>query len=180
MTSDERLRRVAILCCHFLRNLALYRAGWRYDVGLRRRVLRKSEQQFWRNANSNSLDICVLEWCKLFAREGDKHHWKRVVIDHLAFQQGLLRVLRKTPDEFATYTNEMLRYRDKFVAHLDDEPTMLIPRLRIARKGVSFLYDYLIQIEDSKKVLADAYAPACEFYRLNFQIGRNAYSEGEN
>ncbi len=28
MTRQQRLRRVALLCCHFTRNLAYYRSGW--------------------------------------------------------------------------------------------------------------------------------------------------------
>jgi hypothetical protein len=71
--------RVAIVCCHFLRNLAFYRAGWQYDTYLRERSHRTPDQ-FRVNANSNSLDICVLEWCKLFGekRTRGKNHWLHV------------------------------------------------------------------------------------------------------
>jgi hypothetical protein len=58
MSRKDRLRRVALLCAHFTRNLAYYRAA-------QDRIARTSPE-FWRTVYSNFLDIAVLEWCKLF------------------------------------------------------------------------------------------------------------------
>ena len=49
MTRKQRLRRVAILCCHCLRNLAFYKSGWK-DGSL------KIDGDFWINVNGNFLD----------------------------------------------------------------------------------------------------------------------------
>ena len=60
MTRRERVRRLFLLCTHFLRNLAFYRAG-------RHRGQLKRKNQYWTVVTNNCLDHCVLEWCKLFA-----------------------------------------------------------------------------------------------------------------
>lgn len=90
MSTRDRIRRVVILCCHFARNLAYYRIGQSEEY----RVLLDPEQtanaNFWRLANSDFIDVCVLEWCKLFADERGKHHWKAVVTNPVEFKAGLL------------------------------------------------------------------------------------------
>jgi hypothetical protein len=173
MTPENRLRRVAILCCHFLRNLAFYRAGWRR--GKTRRAT-----QFWVTANGNFLDACILEWCKLFAGDTkSKHHWRRVITDQTTFYNNLLIAIGLTDAQFSSYREEMLRYRDKFVAHLDSEKIMHIPRLRLARKCVAYLYDYLLRIEDNRNVLHDAERSAARFYAVWVREGRYVYLEGE-
>lgn len=58
MTREQRLRRVVILWCHFTRNMAYYRAGWKDKKPVR-------SFEFWNTLNGNCLDIAVLEWCKL-------------------------------------------------------------------------------------------------------------------
>jgi hypothetical protein len=175
LTPDERLRRVMIVCCHFLRNLAFYSAGWRYDTHLQRRDHRTSAQ-FWVNANSNSIDICVLEWCKLFAEKKGKHRWSRIVADP-EFERKLLLRLGLTADEFEGYVEQMWFYRSKFIAHLDDERTMNIPLMRVARKSIAFLYDHLRQVEDKTNALRDVQQSAEQFYRFWFGQGRQAYFE---
>jgi hypothetical protein len=41
----------------------------------------------------------------------------------------------------------MLRYRDKFIAHLDTGPIMNIPVLDAAKKAVWFYYAYILEQE---------------------------------
>src|SRR6266571_8412423 len=125
MTRKQHLRRVAILCCHFLRNLAFYKTGWRGGSLI-------FQDQFWVSVNGNFLDICVLEWCKLFGDSRGKHYWRKVISDPTAFFKGLLKKLGMTEAEFTAYINEIKKYRDKFVAHLDSELIMNIPRLDVA------------------------------------------------
>ena len=72
MTKIQRLRRIGLLCRHFARNLAYYRAGW---VGSS--LVRDSD--FWRTVNRNFLDVAVLEWCKLLGDEKARHYWRKTV-----------------------------------------------------------------------------------------------------
>lgn len=167
MNRSERLRRTSILCCHCLRNLAFYRAGWRHAQF-------RIERQFWINANGNFLDIAVLEWCKLFADHDGKHHWKRLISDKPDFLSGLCKRLGMSAKEFQNYATAVLRYRNKFIAHLDEEHVMHIPSLRIARKSAAYLYDYLLRDPEAKTSLPDAQQSATKFYAVMY---RHAYEE---
>lgn len=168
MTHRERLRRVAKLCCHFLRNLAFYRSGWRNGSLI-------VDDPFWTNVNGNFLDICVLEWCKLFGDSRGKHHWRKVITDEQAFRDGLFRAIAMTEVEFAIYIDSMKTYRDKFVAHLDEQNRMDIPDLTGAQASASFLYDYLLSYEEEGDCFYDAPRDAARFYRKIFRTGRTNY-----
>ena len=169
MIKKEKLRRVLILCCHCLRNLAYYKAGWNGKNFI-------SQNPFWINANGNFLDICVLEWCKLFADEKGKHHWKKVLSDTDSFYDGMLQKLNATEQEIDSLNGEMKTYRDKFIAHLDLEKTMYIPNnLSLAKRMVEYLYDYLLTNEDKGNYFDDAKSTASSFYQEHFNIGKVEY-----
>ena len=168
MTRSQFLRRVGILCCNFLRNLAFYKAGWKKGEFV-------TNDQFFVNANSNFLDICVLEWCKLFADERGKHHWKKSVTHQDAFFEALLDKLKLTEAEFKFYTKSMKTYRDKFVAHLDLEETIYPPKLKTARKSVSFLYQHLLAHEEVNNCFHSAPPKASELYAYFSSMGRKGY-----
>jgi hypothetical protein len=139
LTRRERLRRVVLLCCHFTRNLAYYRAG----IGL----LTKASPQFWLTANTNFIDTAVMEWCKLLGDEKANHFWANVVSDASSFETDMLDHVGLTADEHAAYINEMRTYRDKFLAHLDDLPDMDIPTLDEAKATVEFYCRYIVSQE---------------------------------
>jgi hypothetical protein len=134
LTREERIRRVVILCREFMRNLAHRRGaaeapqGWRSVGG----PLILPDASFWITSSNNALDMCVLEFCKLFVerKRTENHHWRKVVTDHYAFRDGLLRALKLNEAEYLAYLQIMKDYRDQFIAHLDDERTMHPPNLR--------------------------------------------------
>jgi len=142
LSEKDRRRRVIILCASFTRNVAYFRAGWEEDAVhlLNRNALGVG---FWRQANGNCLDLCVLEWCKLFADKKGRHHWSKVVLG-ASFEADLLNHLNMNAAEFEAYMAAMRHYRDKFVAHLDEEGVMNIPRLDAAQAAVSFLYNHIV------------------------------------
>jgi hypothetical protein len=136
LTPPERRQRIVLLCCNFMRNLALHRAG--AEIEVRDNLNRYHPQgEFWLQAHGNFLDTCVLDWCKLFADYDGKHHWHRVVDedDRARFKRDLFTALGRGA-EFNQAIEEVKHYRDKFVAHLDEERTMLLPALEVARKAV--------------------------------------------
>jgi hypothetical protein len=176
LTERQRVRRVAILCRHCLRNIAFYRAGWE-----RGRVRLRVERQFWMGANGAFLDIAVLEWCKLFTENNGKHHWKAIVADATKFRKGLRASLGFSGGEFEKYARTVLHYRDKFVAHLDDELKMQFPFMWPARRSAAYLYDFLLNDPALAVHLNDFTHSAREFYRLMYAhayrehlVGRNA------
>ncbi|KQU95205.1 hypothetical protein ASC68_18815 [Devosia sp. Root105] len=97
--------------------------------------------------SNNSLDVAVLEWCKLMADRNDKHHWSHVVTDAAAFEGSLLTAIGMTKDEFAGYETAMRRYRDKFIAHLDSDAEMDIPQLEQAERAVAFYHSHVVEQE---------------------------------
>jgi hypothetical protein len=146
LSPDERRRRVVRLCCNFMRNLALHRAG--VEIEVKDNLLNPYHPQgeFWLQAHSNFFDISVLDWCKLFAdRKNGKHHWRRVVENPDRFEADLYPTLGVTAAEFTTLITNIKDYRDKFVAHLDEERTMLLPALETAKKSIAFLHQRLAQ-----------------------------------
>ena len=170
MTRKQHLRRIAILCLYCLRHMAYYRAGWSSSETL------IAHSQFWVAANGNFLDICVLEWCKLFGDKQGKHYWKKGVSDPIGFKSGLLEQLEMTDDEFNGYIDEMKTYRDKYVAHLDLNEKFDIPRLDISKKCVLYLYKYLLDREDEGGYFADGPRDAAQFFEIALKEGHVAYN----
>ena len=145
LSPDERRRRVVLLCCSFMRNLAFHRAG--RDIEVQRKLLNPKRPQaaFWREVHGNFFDISVLDWCKLFADNKGKHHWRRVVENPDCFEADLHATLGGTADMFTTLITNIKGYRDKFVAHLDEERAVLLPALEAAKSAVVFLHERLVQ-----------------------------------
>jgi hypothetical protein len=119
----------------------------------------------------------VLEWCKLFGDSHGKHYWRKVISDPTAFFNGLLQKLGMTEDELNAYVNKMKGYRDKFIAHLDSEEIMNIPRLDVAKNSISYLYNYLLTHEDEGDYFIDAPKDASGFYRSVLKEGLAVYGE---
>jgi hypothetical protein len=168
MTRKHRLRRVALLCCHCLRNLAYYRAGWRN----RKPVF---SDEFWKTANGNFLDACVLEWCKLFGDARGLHYWGKVITDSEIFFAGLLKELPVTESELDTYVKEMRTYRDKFVAHLDSDLVMNIPRLDLATTSVLYLYKYILANEDDGNFFYGLPSKGAGYFRASIREAKRQY-----
>ncbi|WP_058534251.1 hypothetical protein [Legionella saoudiensis] len=137
MERNIRLRRVGLLCCAFSQNSAYYRAGWiNKNTTL-------AKHQFWIVVQNNFLDMCVIEWMKLFGSY-NAHHWRRIVIeDPEAFKTNMLLYCNLSSDDYEQYHKKMKSYRDQFVAHLDSELTMHIPDLTNAIKATEYYYEYI-------------------------------------
>jgi len=136
MDRVERLRRVGLLCCHFARNCAYYKAGWNGTKT-------KSTNEFWATVQGNFIDVSVLEWLKLFGDHNDKHHWKKVTEDPDLFKDGMLKHCAISEDDLVSCRKSFKTYRDKFLAHLDSEEIMQIPKLDIALEVTKYYYNYV-------------------------------------
>jgi hypothetical protein len=180
LTRDERRLRVVSLCCSFMRNLAFHRAGLRHDV--QRRLFNSSHPRaaFWREVHVNFLDICVLDWCKLFADPKGKHHWQRVIDNHDRFEADLYATLSVSVDDFGEMIEKARRYRNKFVAHLDDERMMHPPILDVPKKSVAFLHERLLQrvnLTDAWRLLPTTAAKLEQGYEQAFQEAWSVYDD---
>jgi len=146
LTKRELCRRSMLLCILFLRNLAYYRTGHGQHG---RHLLDASEPtvNFWRQANSNFIDMCVLDWCKLFADKRAVHYWRKIVSDPAKFEADLQAHLNVTPNEFQELIDKVRVYRDKFVAHLDELNDMDIPTLDLLAKAICFYHSHIVTEE---------------------------------
>ena len=140
MNRRQLIRRVVLLCAHFTRNMAYFRAGWDGPTLMR-------TDEFWKTINGNCLDIAVLEWCKLFADPKGVHHWSKVVNKPSDFERRLLKDVAMSDQDFAEYIKLVRTYRDKFVAHLDDELVLHPPPLDAAWAAVRRYHRQVINVE---------------------------------
>jgi hypothetical protein len=160
LTRHEILTNVQRLCRSFGRNMAYYRAGWAKEL---RHLFEANPDSgnFWIAVKNNFLDMCVLDWCKLFGERNGNYSWKRIVADSDAFKTDLLRHLRLDEDAFEEEIRIFREYRNKWVAHLDRDRKGLYPRLDIAKKAVWFYYERIgseqVDQEMSPKTIETGY-----------------------
>lgn len=158
MNATDRARRAATLCCHFARNFAYYS------------VFRKSallnEEGFWLTVFGDFVDVCVLEWCKLFGNRNGKYHWQNVLPDPDAFRRDLC-LYGISEIELKRQWNAVKDYRDHFVAHLEEQETTAIPDLNRLHLLTEFYFEKLqasfpvLQEEDSLPPHFDRYYDRC-------------------
>ena len=153
MPRKDRLRRVVLLCCSFARNLAYYRVLWSEE---HKHLLDLSNfhVDFWRAVSSNFLEMCVLEWCKLFGDKRGKHYWGKIVTDVSGFEAGMLRHLGLEADAFEKEICVMRLYRDRFIAHLDSDYVANVPRFDVHKKAVWFYHAHIVNHEANPGDLA--------------------------
>jgi len=127
-------------------------------------------------ARNNFLDTAVLEWCKVLGDPRAKQDWRKSVTDQPGFLERLLAHIGLTEDAFQAYIAEMRTYRDKFLAHLDDENRMDIPSLETAISSAGFLYEYLLNSEnDCNAFEVDVPPSAAAYYQRFLAEGRAIY-----
>jgi hypothetical protein len=111
--------------------------------------------------------------------EGDasQEAWKaplrRVVSDPNGFEIRLLAQLSTDAEGFAALIAKMRDYRDKFVAHLDNERIMYLPELEAAHIAVTFYYRHIVEAEAKPGELAGL-PGVDEFARGNDQCTQEA------
>ncbi len=163
MTKNERVRRVARLCCYCAVNVAYYRAWWDGKELI-------TKDDFFVNANTNALDIAVLDWCILFTERRGKHDWRKVVPETGEFLPELYAQLKIDENCFEEHCLKMKTYRDKFLAHLDEDRFMDIPDLTITLNSVVFLFGILRS--EYSEMLIDAPSDLRQFYRERLAHGK--------
>lgn len=141
LSREDRIWRIALLCCHTVRNAAYFEAHSKRVKQL------MPDAEYWQTVDNNFLDMCVLEWTKLFGEWNGQHHWRQVIEDRDTFWKGLLKELVMKKPEFDQFRESVVEYRDRFVAHLDEDTTMNIPLLAPIRESTFYLYSYLFEYE---------------------------------
>jgi hypothetical protein len=153
--------------------MAAYNADGSHIVG---GTAAGNANQFWNTMHGNNINIAVIEWCKLFGKEAvEKHHWKRVVKDKVRYKTQLLAVFRGNSVNWEAYWNDLLKYRDKFAAHLDEDNQYLVPYLPKAQELVEILYNYLLKHEAEDGLFRETPPDIKGYYQLHFDMARAVY-----
>jgi AbiU2 len=136
-----------IVCCRFAQCLAYYRVqrSTEFCGLLDPEKTDGAGSRFWSAVNGALFDSCVLDWCKLFGRPKEHHHWRKVVIETAGFEAELLNHLGLNKEAFQQVIENMLEHRDKWVAHLDSETKGTYPTFDIAKKAVWFYHAYAVK-----------------------------------
>ncbi len=165
MDRQTRLLRTGILCQHALRHLAYLEAMKEHEAEWDR-------TDFWIATHNNFLDIGILEWCKLFTEAAGKHHWRQSVINHAAFEAAVLLATGMTEAEFSEYGDRLRHYRNRFLAHLDDDNVFRLPTMIAAINSTKCLLHWLLTHEDDCSAFPADHVQAEEFYALAFTHAR--------
>jgi hypothetical protein len=172
LNKRQRFRRVTLLCCHFVRNLAYHRAGKNSMKEL------KETGDFWTTVHSNFLNCCVLEWCKLFVdtknRNPGEHRWDNVVADKDRFKAELYQHIDKS--QFQTLINAMRTARNKFIAHLGDQNIEYTPHMDIAKDAVQFYHSYIVRNEADSGDLTGLPTDLNDYYSACYREAENIYA----
>lgn len=159
MTPIYRATNAALLCCHFARNFAYHS------------VFRKSpylgKEGFWLTVQGNFIDVCVLEWCKLFGNRNGKYHWKNVLCDPDNFRRELLDTHGIDEAALKKLWNTVKDYRDDFVAHTEEQEMSVVPNMNLPYLLVEFYYRKLqlnfpsLETDDCLPAHIDRYYDSC-------------------
>ena len=134
---EKLLRRVALKCADFARELSYHRALAEYAKDF--------TQSFWIYMYNNAIDLAVLDWFHLFGYHKDDLHWKRVVQEVDVFRNDLLKAVQMTEDEWKKYRTTIKDYRDKDVAHIQVRPIGQVPQMTVALRATAHYYSTVLE-----------------------------------
>lgn len=144
MNRTKLLLSAEMNCTSFVNNLALSGAT-REQMG-RGRVL----NNFWGQISRNAKDLAILDWCHAFGQKRDALYWSKVFPDDDKFRDRLLSTIGVSLEAWEQFWNQMKKYRDKDLAHLELVNISTIPAMGIAIHSMAF---YFAEVQAAKKSL---------------------------
>jgi hypothetical protein len=100
-------------------------------------------KEFWASTVDGHLKLATVAWCNVFGAYKEETHWTKIpssTIDKQARQDFCHKVLSKTgltQEQWKTYHQEMLDFRNRYVAHLD---------VRVPFNDPVPLFDHALQV----------------------------------
>lgn len=158
MADPKKIRRIGTLCLNCICNIASYRAGWDGKKKL------KVDSNFWTRVNGNFLDMATLDWCKLFLELSGKHHWSKIYSDKKKFRNDLFLSINMSEKDFDIEAMEIKKYRDKYLAHLDEPAKIYYPKTDIMLNSSFHLFRQLVNDPQTRIALSGALIDPQTFY----------------
>jgi hypothetical protein len=133
MSSSENSKSAAYLCCHFVRQFAYYNATL---------AQYSSNDKYWLTVSGNFIDVCVMEWCKLFGSKSktNYYHYRNVLGDPDRFKASMLDMHALDEKSYLELWGSIKKYRDEFVAHLEKSENTPVPNMQVAGQLVDHYY----------------------------------------
>jgi hypothetical protein len=98
---------------------------------------------FWRTVNGNFIDVRVLEWCKLHRDAKGQHYGGPSSATIANSKRGYSRSLMFRRQS-SRISGSRCASTEKFIARLDSQWVMNIPRLDLARASAEFYHEYVV------------------------------------
>ena len=124
---------------------SFFRSKASYDV--LKKHLEKLDSDFtnpYTHIQNLLLQDVFLSWCKVFGSKSEECHWTKLILNTNHFRTKLYSGLNISPEEYLSYWNAIIAFRNKWVVHYDPffkhDP---VPYLDIAVKSASILFDYI-------------------------------------
>lgn len=100
---------------------------------------------FWFDTANAHIFQAFIYWCMVFGNDSNKTHWKKLAVGpantlRMSFREGVCEHLHITEAEWDSYWNDMVAFRDEYVAHRDFAIRRPVPMLDRALE-VAFFYD---------------------------------------
>ncbi|MBF3882713.1 hypothetical protein ISG07_04815 [Burkholderia pseudomallei] len=136
MTREQIVERHIQLCWSFVRTALVKRVV--------HEVLPQTRIDFWRIIQGGTLDLAVIEWCKLFGNRDEDTHWTQLIpeTDHNKFRSDLRAAVGMNEAGWDKYWHSMMAYRNEVAAHHDLDPgTSHYPSFDVALEAVYHYYN---------------------------------------
>ena len=107
---------------------------------------KKFRSSFWFDTANAHILQAFIYWCMVFGNyDSNKTHWKKLAVGSdnnlpMSFRKGVCKHLGISEAEWDSYWNDMVAFRDKYVAHRDFAIRRPVPVLDRALE-VAFFYD---------------------------------------
>lgn len=141
--------------------------------GVLHAALPATRLDFWRMMMGGSLDLAVIDWCKVFGSREEETHWTKLIpdADHAAFREGLHRAIGMTEQQWSKYHDQVKGYRDEFAAHQDIDPdTKNFPKLDTALEVAFYYYETYLYPEWAKHDRALPYPSDMRKYAEHYRV----------
>jgi hypothetical protein len=93
------------------------------------------------------------------------------------YKLQMLTMFGHNETKWENYHKTIVKYRDEFVAHLDENNTFIVPYLETALRLIFTHYEYLLQNEAEAGFFPEPIPNIQNYYEIHFEMARNVYVE---
>lgn len=136
----ELVKDIYSLLYSFVYSVAVYKVL--YSRRERFREMTEEQSQIWTSISDNSIQMAVIDWCKVFGSYDERTHYKKINTQYIeCFERA---IIAGKGINLVDYTKSMKTFRDTFIAHRDQKKKRKpIPYLNKALE-ICYLYERMV------------------------------------